>query len=70
MEKILITETELSELTGISIKTLQWYRFKGPKYAPKFMKIGKRIYYSKEEINEWIKNQPRYQSTADRKDSG
>ena len=68
MEKILITETELSELTGISIKTLQWYRFKGPKYAPKFMKIGKRIYYSKEEINEWIKNQPRYQSTAERKD--
>ena len=70
MEKILITETELSELTGISIKTLQWYRFKGPKYAPKFMKIGKRIYYSKEEINEWIKNQPRYQSTADLKDGG
>ena len=70
MEKILITETELSELTGISIKTLQWYRFKGPKYAPKFMKIGKRIYYSKEEINEWIKNQPRYQSTAERKDGG
>ena len=70
MEKILITETELSKLTGISIKTLQWYRFKGPKYAPKFMKIGKRIYYSKEEINEWIKNQPRYQSTAERKDGG
>ena len=36
----------------------------------KFMKIGKRIYYSKQEIDEWIKNQPRYQSTADRKDGG
>ncbi len=70
MEKILISETELSELTGISIKTLQWYRYKGPEYAPKFMKIGKRIYYSKQEIDEWIKNQPRYQSTADRKDGG
>ena len=54
MEKILISETELSELTGISIKTLQWYRYKGPKYAPKFMKIGKRIYYSKQEIVSWI----------------
>ena len=70
MEKILISETELSELTGISIKTLQWYRYKGPKYAPKFMKIGKRIYYSKQEIDDWIENQPRYQSTADIKDGG
>ena len=70
MEKILRRETDLEELTGISIKTLQWYRYKGPKYAPKFMKIGKRIYYSKQEINEWIKNQPRYQSTTDSKDGG
>ena len=31
------------------------------------MKIGKRIYYSKQEIDEWIKNQPRYQSTYDSK---
>ena len=70
MEQVLFNEQEVSDYIRVPVKTLRYWRHFGKDFAPKFMKIGKRIYYSKEEINEWIKNQPRYQSTAERKDGG
>ena len=70
VELILFNEEEVSSYIGVPVKTLRYWRFAGTDFAPKFIKLGARVYYSKQEIDEWIKNQPRYQSTADRKDSG
>ena len=67
MGKILMRETDLEELTGIPVKTLRYWRFAGTDFAPKFIKLGNNVFYVKHEIDEWIKNQPRYQSTYDSK---
>jgi hypothetical protein len=67
MEQVLFNEEEVSSYIGVPVKTLRYWRFAGTDFAPKFIKLGARVYYSKQEIDEWIKNQPRYQSTYDSK---
>ena len=63
MKKMLMRENDLEELTGIPVQTLRFWRFSGPEYAPNFIKIGKNVFYVRDEIDEWIKNQPRYKKT-------
>ena len=70
MEQILFNEQEVSDYIRVPVKTLRYWRHFGKDFAPKFIKLGARVYYPKQEIDDWIKNQPRYQSTTDRKDGG
>ena len=70
MEQILLNEEEVSKYIAVPMKTLRYWRHFGKDFAPKFIKLGARVYYPKQEIDDWIKNQPRYQSTTDSKDGG
>lgn len=70
MEQVLLNEEEVSKYIGVPIKTIRYWRHFGKDFAPKFIKLGARVYYSKQEIDEWIENQPRYQSTSGSKNGG
>ena len=43
MDKQLLDESEVSGMTGIPVKTLQYWRFNGTTHAPKFIKLGARV---------------------------
>ena len=43
MNKTLLDEREVSIVTGVPPKTLQYWRFTGASFAPKFIKLGKRV---------------------------
>jgi predicted DNA-binding transcriptional regulator AlpA len=52
-----LSEHEVSELTGISIKTLQRWRLAGK--GPKFRKLGGRsVRYLVSDIEAWLQAQP------------
>ena len=67
MNKTLLTETDLSDLTGIPIKTLRYWRFAGNKHAPKFIKLGTSVYYRKNDIDIWIADSPAFSSSIQAK---
>ena len=48
-----LNEHQVSEITGLSVKTLQRYRheFQGPNY----LKLGRRVVYSAVELAAWLK---------------
>ena len=50
----LLDEKMLSAVTGIPVKTLQFWRTTGAKHAPPFIKLGKRVFYRPQEIDEWV----------------
>ena len=65
MDKTLLTETDLSNLTGIPVRTLRYWRFAGNEYAPRFLKLGASVYYRKSDIDNWINNSPAYLSSTE-----
>jgi len=65
MNKTLLTETDLSLLIGVPVKTLRYWRFAGTTFAPKFIKLGARVYYPKDDLDNWLNNSPRYSSAAE-----
>lgn len=65
MNKTLLTETDLSLLIGVPVKTLRYWRFAGTTFAPKFFKLGARVYYPKDDLDNWLNNSPRYSSAAE-----
>jgi predicted DNA-binding transcriptional regulator AlpA len=67
MDKQLLDESEVSGMTGIPVKTLQYWRFNGTTHAPKFIKLGKRVYYRPQDLNDWLDQQQTYQKTSDAK---
>ena len=67
MNKTLLTETDLSDLTGIPVKTLRYWRFAGNEHAPKFIKLGTSVYYRKNDIDIWITNSPTFFSSVQAK---
>ena len=67
MDKTLLTETDLSNLTGIPVKTLRYWRFSGSNQAPKFIKLGTSVYYRKSDIDFWIDTSPTYSSSTEAK---
>ena len=44
MEQILFNEQEVSDYTRVPVKTLRYWRHFGKDFAPKFIKLGARVY--------------------------
>ena len=67
MDKSLLSENDVSCITGVPRKTLQYWRFAGNSFAPEFIKLGKRVYYRRTDIERWIEDQPVFQSSTQAK---
>jgi predicted DNA-binding transcriptional regulator AlpA len=55
-EKISFTESEVAELTGLKVKTLQRWRFLNQ--GPRFVRLGRCVRYPAESLLHWINSQP------------
>lgn len=55
-EKISFTEVEVSDLTGLKIKTLQRWRFLNQ--GPRFVRLGRCVRYPAADLHRWINSQP------------
>ena len=62
-----LSENDGSRLTGVPRKTLQHWRLAGNSFAPQFIKLGKRVYYRRADIERWIEDQPAFQSATQAK---
>ena len=51
-EKISLTETEVAELTGLKVKTLQRWRFLNR--GPRFVRLGRCVRYPVTDLRRWI----------------
>ena len=69
MTQVLLNENDVSVLTSIPVKTLRCWRFAGTTFAPKFIKLGARVYYPKDDLDNWLNNSPRYSSAAEARSS-
>ena len=67
MNKTLLDEREVSIVTGVPTKTLQYWRFAGTSHAPKFIKLGTRVYYRWQDLELWIAERPSFRSAIEAK---
>ena len=51
-ERISFTETEVAELTGLKVKTLQRWRFLNR--GPRFVRLGRCVRYPASDLQRWI----------------
>ena len=56
----LLNIAEVSELTGVPVATLRYWRHTGT--GPRSFRIGKRIAYRREDVESWLARQ--YATTA------
>lgn len=56
----LLNIAEVSELTGVPVATLRYWRHTGT--GPRSFRIGKRIAYKREDVETWLARQ--YATTA------
>ena len=66
MSKILLNEQAASEVIGFAVKTLRKRRWQG--LPPRFLKVGSKVFYSKEDLQEFLDNCVR-SSTSDKGNS-
>ena len=52
-----ITEQQVAEILQVAKKTLRDWRYR--RYGPKYFKIGSRVLYQAQPIQEWIGSQER-----------
>ena len=45
----------------------QYWRFTGASFAPKFIKLGKRVYYRKQDLEQWLAAKPSFTSASQAK---
>ena len=50
--EFLLTETQASELTGLSVRTLQAWRVRGE--GPVFVKLGRAVRYRRRDLLAWV----------------
>ena len=67
MNKTLLDEREVSIVTGVPTKTLQYWRFAGTSHAPKFIKLGTRVYYRWQDLEQWLAERPSFSSAIEAK---
>lgn len=48
-----ITNDQAAEILGIRPSTLEAWRSRGVEHQPPFFKIGKRVVYSRAEVERW-----------------
>ena len=70
MNKTLLDEREVSIVTGVPTKTLQYWRFAGTSHAPKFIKLGTRVYYRWLDLEQWLDERPSFRSATHAKKNG
>ena len=70
MHKTLLSENDVSRLTGVPRKTLQYWRFAGTSHAPKFIKLGTRVYYRWQDLERWLNDRPAFRSAIEAKAKG
>jgi excisionase family DNA binding protein len=58
----LLTMDEVAERTRASVDTLRYWRHKGT--GPKSFKLGRRVVYREDDLEEWIGNLARSQGAA------
>lgn len=44
--------TEVSQITGIPVRTLRWYRLQD--IGPRSFRLGRRVVYDREELDGWL----------------
>ena len=49
----LISEHDLAALRGVTVRTLQ--RERAQRRGPAFIKLGRKVYYRREAVNEWLR---------------
>lgn len=54
-----LTSKQASEYIGLSRKTLAQYRYK--KIGPRYNKVFGRIYYTEQDIDDWLEEKGKYQ---------
>ena len=63
MTIVLLTPTQVAARCGLSRSTLAKQRLRGE--GPMFVKIGAAVRYREDDVQEWLKAQPRRRSTSD-----
>lgn len=57
-----MTSIEVAEYTRLSKKTIDTYRGKGT--GPKFIKLGRKVFYKKSDVDAWIEENSGLTSTG------
>ena len=55
LDEEFMTPKELEQFTGLKMGTLANWRTKNK--GPSYLKLGRRVLYTKKEINKWLKKQ-------------
>ena len=61
---VLLPETRVAELLGVTRRCLQRWRADGS--GPVYIKMGRHIRYRKEHIEKWLDKQSRHSTAEDR----
>ena len=67
MNKTLLDERQVSIVTSALTKTLLYWRFAGTGHAPKFIKLGTRVYYRWQDFKQWIAERPSFSGATQSK---
>lgn len=60
----LIAPADAAKLLGdISVTTLAAWRVSGE--GPRFLKLGSRVFYDRDDLSAWLATRPRHQSTSE-----
>ena len=62
LQKVLLTEEQASQAVGFKVATLRKRRWQG--LAPRFLKIGSKVYYDQNDLNSYLESCVR-NSTSD-----
>ncbi len=62
--KELVTGSELAERLGVSLPTLQRWRYEGS--GPPFVKVGRKVRYAAADIDAWLAGQRKTSTSAPR----
>ncbi len=65
MAQQLMSEGETSSEYGVSVKTLQYWRYAGHPDAPPFIKVGRRVYYRQSDLEQWLASAPTFKSSVE-----
>jgi DNA-binding transcriptional MerR regulator len=55
MTRTILRTQEVSDLTGVSVDTLRYWRYRG--IGPRSYKVGRRVVYDLAEVNRWLDEQ-------------
>ena len=65
MPKLLLNEREASREFGMPVKALQYWRHRGHPDGPPFVRIGRRVYYRRSDLELWVDEAPTFHSAAE-----